>query len=50
MAHVNVGRPRTLRTSATEDAKISAVKRELWKSAGHIARETGLPQVFYDGL
>jgi hypothetical protein len=43
-AHVNAGRPRNLRTPANEDAKISVVKREPWKSAGHIHENLEYPK------
>lgn len=38
------GRPRTVRTSASEDAIITAVEREPWSNSRDIARESGLPQ------
>jgi hypothetical protein len=31
-AHVNAGRPRTVRTLATQDTTIAAVEREPWRS------------------
>jgi hypothetical protein len=43
-ALVSVGLPRTARTPANEDAIITAVERELWRSSGDIARELGLSQ------
>jgi hypothetical protein len=43
-ALVNVGRPRTVRPPANEDAITAAVEREPWRSSRDIARELGLSQ------
>jgi hypothetical protein len=43
-ALMNAGRPRTVRTPANEDAIISAVEREPWRSSHEIERELGLSQ------
>jgi hypothetical protein len=43
-AHVNAGRPWTVRTPANEDATIAAVEREPWRSSSEIAKELGPAQ------
>jgi hypothetical protein len=43
-AHVHAGRPRTVRTSVSEDPIITAVEREPWRNSRDIARESGLPE------
>jgi hypothetical protein len=43
-ADVNAGRPQTGQTPDNEDAVITAVERESWRSSRNIARELGLSQ------